>query len=246
LVPGVLDVLTHTNRPKMADADAAYRDDAAPEGSPYRPLYDDRVLFAGQPVAFVLAQEVETARFAASLIKVEYDAEVHATDLYTELDHAFIVEKPWKDRVDAAAAFTSAPVKVVAEYFIPMEHHNPMELFAATVAWESDGSLVVYDKTQGVQNVQRYLCGIFDLKPEQVRVVAPFVGGAFGSGLRPQFEVVLATLAALKLQRSVRVILTRPQMYGLGYGIRDPRSNRHDIALRAVLAQRHSVVRIAL
>jgi len=92
-----------------------------------------------------------------------------------------------------------------------------MELYAATVVYEANGKLTVYDKTQGVQNVQRYLCGVFSMKPEDVRVMNPFMGGGFGSGLRPQFEVVLAVLAALALKRSMRVVLTRPQMYGLGY-----------------------------
>ena len=79
-----------------------------------------------------------------------------------------------------------------AEYFIPTEHHNPMELFATTVVWNGNGKLTVYDKTQGVQNVQRYLCSVFGLGADAVRVMSPFVGGAFGSGLRPQYEVVLA------------------------------------------------------
>ena len=65
--------------------------------------------------------------------------------------------------------------------------------------------------------MHRYVCGIFDLKPEDVRVMSPFVGGAFGSGLRPQYQVVLAVLAARALERSVRVVLTRQQMYSLGY-----------------------------
>ena len=68
-----------------------------------------------------------------------------------------------------------------ADYFIPTEHHNPMELFAATVVWDGDGKLTVYDKTQGVQNVQRYLCSVFGMNPNDVRVMSPFVGGAFGS-----------------------------------------------------------------
>ena len=92
-----------------------------------------------------------------------------------------------------------------------------MELYASTVIWEGDGKLTVYDKTQGVQNVQRYLCGVFGMKPDDVRVMSPFMGGGFGSGLRPQFQVVLAVLAARALQRSVRVVLTRQQMYALGY-----------------------------
>ena len=84
-------------------------------------------------------------------------------------------------------------------------------------SWDGDGRLTVYDKTQGVQNVQRYVCSVFGLKSDDVRVMSPFVGGAFGSGLRPQYEVVLAVLAALQLERSVRLVLTRDQMYGLGF-----------------------------
>ena len=92
-----------------------------------------------------------------------------------------------------------------------------MELYASTVIFESDGKLTVYDKTQGVQNVQRYLCGVLEMATDEVRVISTFVGGAFGSGLRPQFQVVLAALAARALKRSVRLVLTRQQMYGLCY-----------------------------
>jgi xanthine dehydrogenase YagR molybdenum-binding subunit len=216
-VEGVLDVLTHENRPKMAGADKAYNDDVAPGGSPFRPLYDEKIKFNHQPIALVLAEEWEIARFAASLVRVEYEAEVHATDLHARLDEAFVIEKPDKPRGDAAKAFAAADVRHEAEYFIPIEHHNPMELFASTVVWEGGGKLTVYDKTQGVQNVQRYVCSVFGMKADDVRVMSPFVGGAFGSGLRPQYEVVLAVLAAQALKRSARLVLTREQMYGLGY-----------------------------
>src|SRR5437773_1676777 len=66
-VAGVIDVLTHENRPPMACTDSAYKDDTAPEGSPFRPLYDDRIMFSDQPIALVIAEEPEIARFAASL-----------------------------------------------------------------------------------------------------------------------------------------------------------------------------------
>jgi xanthine dehydrogenase YagR molybdenum-binding subunit len=216
-VRGVIAVLTHQNRPAMADDDKAYKDDVAPDGSPFRPLYDERILFSGQPIALVLADASETARFAASLVHIDYDEEPHVTDVYRARDRAFAVEVPAKPRGDAAKAFAAADVRHEAEYYVPIEHHNPMELFASTVRWDGGGKLTVYDKTQGVQNVQRYICGIFSLKPEDVRVISPFVGGAFGSGLRPQYQVVLAVLAARALQRSVRVVLTRQQMYALGY-----------------------------
>ena len=91
-----------------------------------------------------------------------------------------------------------------------------MELFASTAIWEA-GQLTVYDKTQGVQNVQQYLCKVFKLQPGAVRVMSPYMGGGFGAGLRPQYQVVLAVLGANALKRPVRVMLTRAQMYALGY-----------------------------
>jgi xanthine dehydrogenase YagR molybdenum-binding subunit len=217
-VEGVIEVLTHQNRPRMAESDEAWKDDVAPEeGSPFRPLYDDKIKFSGQPVALVLAEGWEVARYAASLVRIEYEKQASATDLHKERDRAFVVKKPEKPRGDVEKAYAAADVRHEAEYFIPTEHHNPMELFASTVIWDSGGKLTVYDKTQGVQNVQRYLCSVFDKKADDVRVVSPFVGGAFGSGLRPQYQVVLAVLGAIALERSVRLVLTRQQMYGLGY-----------------------------
>jgi xanthine dehydrogenase YagR molybdenum-binding subunit len=226
-VAGVIDVLTHQHRPPMASADSAYKDDVAPEGSPYRPLYDDRVMFDGQPIALVVAEESEIARFAATLVRVEYDKEEHVTDLYCRRDAAFALQVPAnpaenpfappKPRGTAEQALAAAEVRQRGEYHVPIEHHNPMELYASTVILERDGKLTIYDKTQGVQNVQRYVCSVFDMKSDDVRVMSPYVGGGFGSGLRPQFQVVLAALAARALKRSVRLVLTRQQMYVLGY-----------------------------
>ncbi|HET9175569.1 MAG TPA: molybdopterin cofactor-binding domain-containing protein, partial [Pseudolabrys sp.] len=153
-VEGVIDVLTHENRPKMASTDEGYNDEVAPGGSPFRPLYDDKIKFNGQPIALVIAEEWETARFAATLVHVEYETEDHATDLHARLDKAYVVEKPDKPRGNAAKALAAAAVRHEGEYFIPIEHHNPMELFAATAVWNGNGKLTVYDKTQGVQNVQ--------------------------------------------------------------------------------------------
>jgi xanthine dehydrogenase YagR molybdenum-binding subunit len=226
-VDGVLTVLTHENRPRMADNDQAYKDDVAPDGSPFRPLYDDKIKFNGQPIALVVAETSEIARFAASVVHVQYDEEAHVTDPHRQRDAATAVKAPTnpiealftppKPRGDADRPLAAAAVRHEGEYYVPIEHHNPMELYASTVIFEGNGKLTVYDKTQGVQNVQRYLCGVFGMKPEDVRVMSPFMGGGFGSGLRPQFQVVLAVLAARALQRSVRVVLTRPQMYALGY-----------------------------
>jgi xanthine dehydrogenase YagR molybdenum-binding subunit len=219
----VIDVLTHAHRPHVAESDAGYKDEVAPDGAPFRPLYDDRILFSRQPIALVLAEDWETARFAASLVRVDYEVHEPATDLSQRLDQAVALGDdnfaltPAKPRGDAARAFAAAEARHAADYALAIEHHNPMELFASTAVWEGDGKVTVYDKTQGVQNVQRYLCGVFAMKPDQVRVMSPYMGGGFGSGLRPQYQVVLAVLGARALKRPVRVVLTRDQMYVLGY-----------------------------
>ena len=226
-VRGVLTVLTHDNRPPMPDNDQAYKDDVAPAGSPFRPLYDDRILFNGQPIALVVAETPEIARFAASLVRVEYDRQEHVTDLQDRrvrtvppppatnpMEAVFLPPKP---RGTPDQALAAAAVRHEAEYHVPIEHHNPMELYASTVIVDGNGKLTVYDKTQGVQNVHKYVCSVFGLQPEDVRVLSPFMGSGFGSGLRPQYQVVLAVLAARALQRPVRVVLTRQQMYVLGY-----------------------------
>jgi xanthine dehydrogenase YagR molybdenum-binding subunit len=217
-VAGVLDVLTHENRPRMARRISAYKDFVGPEqGSPFRPLYDEKIMFSGQPIALVLAEEWEIARFAATLVQVEYEAEPFVTDLQMQRERAFTVEQPLKPRGDADKAYAAASVHHEAEYVIPLEHHNPIELYASTVLWEDGGTLTVHDKTQGVQNVRDYLCAVFNMKPDKLRVLSPFMGGGFGSGLRPQYEAPLAVLAALALERSVRLVLTRQQMYALCY-----------------------------
>jgi xanthine dehydrogenase YagR molybdenum-binding subunit len=215
-IAGVLDVFTHEHRPKMADANEKYKDEVAAEGRHFRPLYDGRVLFNGQPVALVVAEDPETARFAASLVRIEYESEPHHTDLEAQRGSAEPGQRHHA-RGDAAAAFKQAPMQIEAEYRMPAEHHNPMEMFGATVVREGDGRLSIYDKTQGPQNCRNYVCSVFGLAKDKVRVLSPYVGGAFGIGLRPQYELPLAVLAALALQRSVRVTLTRQQMFTLGY-----------------------------
>jgi xanthine dehydrogenase YagR molybdenum-binding subunit len=217
-VKGVLAVLSHENRPDVADDDQAWKDEVAPEeGSPFRPLYDDKVKFNEQPIALVVAEEWEIARYAAALVRVDYDKQPSTTDLFKQRNEAKIVDKPARPRGDADKAFAAAEVRHEGEYFIPTEYHNPMELFATTAMWDGGGRLTVYDKTQGVQNVQKYLCGVFQKKSDEIKVLSPYMGGGFGSGLRPQYQVVLAVMGALKLQRSVRLVLTRQQMYGLGF-----------------------------
>ncbi|MHB2211243.1 xanthine dehydrogenase family protein molybdopterin-binding subunit [Methylobacterium sp. CM6257] len=223
-VPGVLKVLTHENRPRTAWRDKNFQDAVAPPGSPFRALYDDLIVFSGQPVALVVAEDFETARYAASLVRVSYEMQEPGTDLEALRGTAY--EPPYKRMGikpppepwgDADKAFGCAPVRVQGAYSLADEHHNPMEPHASTVVVEQDGTYTVYDKIQGVSNSHQYLANVFGLKPDQVRVLNPYLGGGFGSGLRPQYQLFLAMLAAQELKRSVRVTLTRDQMWSFTY-----------------------------
>jgi xanthine dehydrogenase YagR molybdenum-binding subunit len=218
-VPGVVAVFTHENIRNLSRSGRKVSDDSAPNGTPFRPLQNGKVAYSTQPVALVVADTVELARHAASLVRIEYQREAHATDLKEgrAAAHAPKGSSRPTSRGHAAEAFRNAAIQIEAEYVVPAEHHNPMELFAATVVPDDDGGLTVFDKTQGVLNVQDYLCRAFGYRKSKLRVVSPFVGGAFGSGLRPQYHVFLAVLACRELRRPVRVSLTRPQMFSFGY-----------------------------
>jgi xanthine dehydrogenase YagR molybdenum-binding subunit len=220
---GVIAVITHLNRPKMRSNDLAYKDMTAPGGSPFRPLFSDRVFYSGQPIALVVADTFEAARHAATLLKVTYDVEEHDTNLLASLDRAYKPRPlkagftPPSSKGDADAAWDAAPVKIESEYYNGVEHHNPMEMHASTVIYGEDGHLTIYDKTQSSQNSRWYVSHAFGLSKDKVTVRNPYVGGAFGSGLRPQYQLPLAVMAALQLKRSVRVVLTRQQMFSFGH-----------------------------
>jgi xanthine dehydrogenase YagR molybdenum-binding subunit len=220
VVPGVLKVFTHENRPRTTWFSSSYQDDVGPPGKPFRPLYGPEIQYSGQPMALVVAESFEAARFAASLVRAEYETEQHETDLKLARAAAYVPPKkrsgispPPAPRGDAMAAYAQAQIRVWGEYGIATEHHNPMEPHASTVIWEDEGRITVHDKIQGVMNTQGYIASVFGLAKDDVRVVSPFVGGGFGSGLRPQYQLFLAVMAALALKRSVRVELTRDQMF---------------------------------
>ncbi|HET8611367.1 MAG TPA: xanthine dehydrogenase family protein molybdopterin-binding subunit [Sphingomonas sp.] len=214
--PGVVLVMTHENAPPTADSDKAWADQIAPKGAPFRPLGDDRIRFSQQPVALVVAESFEAARHAARLVEVDYEVEPPVTDFA----HAALYDpkgdgnyEPSPRRGDARAAYDAAPHRVSGRYRLATEHHNPIEPHAAMAEWRPDGSLVVHDKTQGVKNPQTWLAKIFGLEPEQVRAINPYMGAAFGSGLRPQYQLFLAAAAAKLAGRPVKVVLTRQQMF---------------------------------
>jgi xanthine dehydrogenase YagR molybdenum-binding subunit len=223
-IPGVVEIFTYENRGKAAWLDRSWRDEVAPPGHPFRPLHSDRILFDGQPIALVVAETFEAARDAASLVKASYDVEPHCTELARKRADAYDPPKkrsgippPPDPRGEAERAFADAPIKISRDFRINAEHHNPMEMFGTTCVYEGDGKLTIYDKTQGSQNAQSYVTSVFGLKTKDVRLVNHYVGGAFGAALRPQQQLFFAVMASLELKRSVRVSLTRAQMFHIGY-----------------------------
>jgi xanthine dehydrogenase YagR molybdenum-binding subunit len=203
---GVLHVIHHGNAPKLP-----YKENKAsnnPPGARLRVFQDDKVRFYGQPVAVVVATTLEVAQHAASLVKVEYDAEQPTTELGKG--------KPDKPttyaRGDVDAGLREAGVRLDLTYRLARNHHNAMEPHATVAHWEGN-KLTVWDKTQWIVGTQTELSTVFALPLTSVRVISPFVGGGFGSGLRCWPHTVVATLAARVTRRPVKLVLNRKQQY---------------------------------
>jgi xanthine dehydrogenase YagR molybdenum-binding subunit len=222
-VEGVVQVFSHENVRDTAWLDFKWADQDSVPGHPFRPFHSERILFSMQPIVLVVAESFELARYATTLIEITYEEEQPTTNLSENLDKSFKGPKgktgwlPPAPRGDAKKAFEEAPIKVQGEYIHGAEHNNPMEMFASIVVYEGDGKLTIYDKTQGITNSKSYVTGVFKLNKNDVRILSPYVGGGFGSGLRPQYQLFMATLAALELKRSVKVSLTRQQMFSIGH-----------------------------
>ncbi|HYY59546.1 MAG TPA: xanthine dehydrogenase family protein molybdopterin-binding subunit, partial [Pyrinomonadaceae bacterium] len=221
--PGVVRVFTHLNAPKLgpkASTEYAPPRNTREQDKSFRALQSDRIYFNAQPVALVVAETYEQARYAARLVKVTYNAEKPQTDTEAVRGSARVPSQgpPPKPRGNPEEAMKTAPVKVEAEYRIPIEHHNPMEPHAAVAVWEGD-RLTIFDKTQEVYGVRKHLASLFNVPEENVQVISPYVGGAFGSSLRPNYYPSLTALAARELKRPVKVVYTRTQMF-TGHGHR--------------------------
>jgi xanthine dehydrogenase YagR molybdenum-binding subunit len=220
---GVIRVFTHLNAPKLGPGST---EEAPPRGTQeekdksFRALQSDRILFNRQPVALVVAETYEQARYASRLVKVSYNTEKHATDTEAVRERAHVPSQgpPPKPRGNPEEAMRKAPVKIEAEYRIPIEHHNPMEPHGAIAVWQGD-KLTIFDKTQEVYNVREHLASRLGVPEENITVVSPFVGGAFGSSLRPNYYPSLTAMAARELRRPVKVVYTRTQMFS-GHGYR--------------------------
>jgi xanthine dehydrogenase YagR molybdenum-binding subunit len=206
--PGVLTVITHLTAPKLERGPMTLLG-----GSPPAPLQDDRVLHYGQHIAIVVAESAEEARHAARLVRVEYEA----TEAVLDIDdpRAEIVENPWgldTERGDVNAGFARSDVVVEGTYTTPDNTNNPLGLMTTMAYWHGD-ALTVHDSTQWPHNVRTSLATIFKVPESGIRVLAPFVGGGFGAGLRVWSHVILTVLAAREVKRPVKLVLTRPEMF---------------------------------
>jgi CO/xanthine dehydrogenase Mo-binding subunit len=206
--PGVLAVITHLAAPMLACGPMT------PLGPPpLPPLQSDIVLHYGQHVAMVVAETREQAQEAASLIQVTYEPD---TPVLSPSDpRSSRVTHPWTPdttRGDVRGALAAADVQLSETYTTAENANSPIGLFATVAVWDGD-ALTVHDTTQWPHGVRDNLAGVFGIDPAGVRVLVPFVGGAFGAGLRPWSHTVLAALAARVTKRPVKLVLTRAQMF---------------------------------
>jgi xanthine dehydrogenase YagR molybdenum-binding subunit len=224
-VPGVVIVVTHENAPRMADT----------SDQEFATLQSDRVAYRGQYVGAVIAETYEVARHAASLVEISYEEEPHDSVLDPEGDDLYAPEivnagfPTDTDEGDFDRSFFSAAVRLDETYTTPTQHNNPMEPHTTVAVWEG-GNLTLYESTQGAHPVGRMVARVFGLDRDRVRVVAPYVGGGFGSKGLPHANTMLAALAAQMVEgRPIKFALTRQQMFA-GVGYRTPTVQRLRLA----------------
>jgi xanthine dehydrogenase YagR molybdenum-binding subunit len=221
--PGVLAVLTHQTTPALA----------APGDPELAVLQSGEIAFRGQIVGGVVAESAETARRAAGLVRLTYEAQpadlafsaspdglTTPRNASAAHDGGDLIDGSAADSIhgDVEAALASAAVTLDATFTIPIHHHNPLEPHNATAVWHGD-ELTLYISTQGVHFTRFLVASALGLEPPRVQVISPHVGGGFGSKVFPHSYAVLAALAARQLPgRPVRLSLTRQQMFALvGY-----------------------------
>jgi xanthine dehydrogenase YagR molybdenum-binding subunit len=212
-MPGVLLVLHNGNIGQL------YRtvpNDGNATNSEVRSAFEDETIrHWGQYVAVVVAETFEQATAAAAAVEVEYDPT--PSSLRTSLDDYSGKRKSVSKRGDPDAAFASAPVKIDATYITPVETHNPIELHASVAIWDGD-NVTLYETSQGVVNHRVVMAQVLGLPVENVRVVTRFLGSGFGGKLFPWPHTAMAAVASRKLNRPVKLSVTRRMMFSnVGY-----------------------------
>jgi xanthine dehydrogenase YagR molybdenum-binding subunit len=213
VTPGVLAVMSHENAPRLGSV----------EDPDLFLLQRPEVAYRGQIVAVAVADSLEAAREAARLVRIEYDARQHHTQLAPDDPGLYAPATVNPDLAtdtasgDFEGGYAASPVQVDHEYRTPAYHHGAMEPHAATALWSDDG-LTVFDSNQGSTSVQETLAALFGLPGDAVRVVNEHVGGGFGGKGFTRSPAVLAALAARLVGRPVRLALTRQQLFtAVGY-----------------------------
>jgi xanthine dehydrogenase YagR molybdenum-binding subunit len=212
-VPGVLEIFTHENTGELKPVKFG-----GGGGGATTSIQDlgPKIQHDGQIVAMVVADTFEAAREAAYKVRMSYKGEKPSATFkspgVTEEDASKASEraKDLPQAGDAEAAYASAEIKLEAEYGTPTQHHNPIELFTTTAAWR-DGELTIYEPSQFVYGLKNSLAQRLGIDPEQVHVVSPLVGGAFGAKAQLTPRTALVALAAKTLNRPVKLVVTRDQ-----------------------------------
>lgn len=215
--PGVVLVMTYQNAPRLKPLPPFMTKPKAAGGDDVPVMQDDQVHWNGQPVALVLAETQEQADHAQSLIRVTYET---GSDAVTSLAAAkaqgsepgVFQGEPLKLEIkDAEAMLAQAPYKIDVHYTTPRHNHNPIELHAATLAWDGD-NLRIHDTVQAVAHEAWTIAQVFGIDEKNVHVTSPYLGGGFGSKTVWQHQL-LAAAAAKLVQRPVRITLSREGVY---------------------------------
>src|SRR5438874_588909 len=218
--PGVIAILTRENAPRFKP----YPDSLSKAGVPGEsrvPLQDDEIHYAGQHLGVVVAESFEQATYAVSLVRVTYQTQppvVTLNDERVQKNATFPEKFAGREalqvkRGDVDAGLATAAHKIDVVYSTPIENHNPIETYSTTGEWEAPDRLLIHECTRGIKQLQRVVANAFDLPQENVRIICPFIGGAFGSKGFQWSHTLLAAAAAKLVQRPVKVTLTRPQMF---------------------------------
>jgi xanthine dehydrogenase YagR molybdenum-binding subunit len=217
--PGVIAVISHLNAPKLNPPPAQQQGGGQPSGNfaePHLiPFSDATVHYAGQQIAMVVAETLEQATHAAELVRVAYDAKPARTDMRAlrgEAKDKGSQQAPPFTKGDPDAALASAAVKVDHVYSTPYEHHHPMEAHSLVAVWDGD-RITLHDSSQNIFAVRQTLAQAFGIPRENVQVVSPFVGGAFGSKGSSWPHVLVGALAARVVKRPVKLWLPRKQLF---------------------------------
>jgi len=214
--PGVLAVLTHHNTPRMNRLPWSH---LRPQGQTYLPLQDDKIHYAGQPVAVVVAETRDQAAYAGTLIAIGY--EIGRPVVFSPPMARDAVDPPQRmwplssSIGDADTAIADAAIRIEGAYTMPDRHHNPMEPHATLAVWGEDGTLTLYDSTQMVVGTKKLVALVLGLPEHKITVICEFLGGGFGGKSWSWPHTLLAALAAQAVNRPVRLQLTRAQMYSM-------------------------------